>query len=317
MAIDSGYFGMKVGEALTSGAGHISEALQRKYAMQKRQEEIDKQEVERKRIMDIQNKHNAFQTNMQLGSMGVDVQAHPYDPMNPEASLQYMQPYFTKKQEAAALAGAKTQAEIDRINRESEMGGTKPPAGYRPTAQGNLEMIPGGPADLKAQAEMTKTKESQATQDERIANTKMRVDKAIERLGFFTTGLGADTLSKIGGTDARSLKGDLDTIKANLGFDRLTQMRNESKTGGALGNVSDRELTLLTAAAASLDQGMKKKDLEANLLQIKEILDKAKSFPDGMSATADNGMIRVMNKQTGKTGSMPKANFDPSKYDQI
>lgn len=45
------------------------------------------------------------------------------------------------------------QASVDRrfISQQSQIGQNKPPAGYRYTPTGNLEMIPGGPADQKAQ----------------------------------------------------------------------------------------------------------------------------------------------------------------------
>lgn len=54
-------------------------------------------------------------------------------------------------------------------------------------------------------------------------------------------------------TDARQLKGRVETLQSALAFDRLQQMREESKTGGALGNVSNVELGLLAANLAALD----------------------------------------------------------------
>ena len=54
-------------------------------------------------------------------------------------------------------------------------------------------------------------------------------------------------------TEARQLKGRVETLQSALAFDRLQQMRDESKTGGALGNVSNVELGLLGANLAALD----------------------------------------------------------------
>lgn len=48
----------------------------------------------------------------------------------------------------------------------------------------------------------------------------------------------------------------LNTIKANVGFDRLQAMRDSSPTGGALGQVTELELKLLQSSLAALDQGM-------------------------------------------------------------
>ena len=45
-------------------------------------------------------------------------------------------------------------------------------------------------------------------------------------------------------------------------------MRSASPTGGALGQVSNRELAALESAVASLDQGLSPKALRENLKQI-------------------------------------------------
>jgi len=53
------------------------------------------------------------------------------------------------------------------------------------------------------------------------------------------TGVGA-FLKNIPYTDALELNTQLDVIRANVGFDRLQVMRDNSKTGGALGNISNQ-----------------------------------------------------------------------------
>lgn len=58
-------------------------------------------------------------------------------------------------------------------------------------------------------------------------------------------------------TDARALNGKISTLKSVLSFDRLQKMRDESKTGGALGNVSNIELDLLGSNVATLDPASK------------------------------------------------------------
>ena len=45
-----------------------------------------------------------------------------------------------------------------------------------------------------------------------------------------------------------------DTVVSNIGFERLQAMRDASPTGGALGQVSDNELRLLSSALGSLSQ---------------------------------------------------------------
>jgi len=60
----------------------------------------------------------------------------------------------------------------------------------------------------------------------------------------------------------------LDTIKANVGFDKLQNMRDNSKTGGALGQVSELENKLLQAVNGALDPAQRDQ-LEQNLSNIK------------------------------------------------
>ena len=83
-----------------------------------------------------------------------------------------------------------------------------------------------------------------------------------------TTGLVGKGASFIPGTDAYNLNQRLLTIKANLGFDRLQQMRDASPTGGALGQVAVQELQALQATIGSLELGQDKKELINNLSKI-------------------------------------------------
>ncbi len=58
-------------------------------------------------------------------------------------------------------------------------------------------------------------------------------------------------------TDGKKLAGYVTTLQSNLAFDRLQKMRDESKTGGALGQVSNIELQLLRDNVAALDPSSK------------------------------------------------------------
>lgn len=70
--------------------------------------------------------------------------------------------------------------------------------------------------------------------------------------------------------DAREMGNYLDTIKANIGFDKLQQMRENSPTGGALGQVSDTENRLLQAVSGALDP-LQETQLIQNLTTIKNL----------------------------------------------
>lgn len=74
--------------------------------------------------------------------------------------------------------------------------------------------------------------------------------------GIAATGIAGAVTASIVGSPSYNLRRRVETIKANLGFDKLQSMRDASPTGGALGQVSERELTLLTAALTTLDPNM-------------------------------------------------------------
>lgn len=94
------------------------------------------------------------------------------------------------------------------------------------------------------------------------------VQEATSLVGGMTTGLAGKAQSFVPGTDAFNLNQRLLTIKANLGFDRLQQMRDASPTGGALGQVAVQELNALQATVGSLEIGQDRKELEKNLSKI-------------------------------------------------
>lgn len=79
-----------------------------------------------------------------------------------------------------------------------------------------------------------------------------------------TTGWGS-LLSAAPGSDSANLAATIDQIVANIGFDRLQQMREMSPTGGALGNVTERELALLQSVVASLRQSQSRDQFLNNL----------------------------------------------------
>ena len=96
------------------------------------------------------------------------------------------------------------------------------------------------------------------------------IDSAIEKSkSFFATGLPGQALQRFAGTDARDLAQAISTVEAAVGFDRLQEMRDSSKTGGALGAINTKELELLSNSLGSLDPLQKPETLRANLESIK------------------------------------------------
>jgi hypothetical protein len=106
--------------------------------------------------------------------------------------------------------------------------------------------------------------------DERRAEAEKLLGEHIRRLvqakeilqdTAFAAGFGAETLSRLGGTPARNVNALLAPIRANTAFGELQKMRQESPTGGALGNVSNIELGLLESSQGSFDLGQSPEQL--------------------------------------------------------
>jgi hypothetical protein len=125
----------------------------------------------------------------------------------------------------------------------------KAPAGYRYTANNELEPIPGGPAAPGLSPKDIQKREAvfpQATSSVKSFETKSeQFIKELETLRD-DPGLNQITGAIYGRTPSVSREGSraqslYDKIFAKGGFQALQDMREASKTGGALGNVSNEE----------------------------------------------------------------------------
>jgi len=150
--------------------------------------------------------------------------------------------------------------------------------GYR------MDRIPGGPEDrTAADAAAAAGKVQQAD----IALGKIKqAQEILNSASIFNpaTGFGAQTAATIGGTNAANFKAVTDTIEANIAFDALAAMREASPTGGALGAISERELTLLGATLASLSQAQSPEQAAKHLAELEtiytQIMEKAAAYPN-------------------------------------
>lgn len=105
---------------------------------------------------------------------------------------------------------------------------------------------------------------------EQASNIISKADKSLNKLGFFNTGFIGGITKRIPGTSAHALDKTLDVIRANLGFAELLKMRQASKTGGALGQVTVREIELLQSTLDSLNIGLKDEQLAESLTFIRD-----------------------------------------------
>jgi hypothetical protein len=99
----------------------------------------------------------------------------------------------------------------------------------------------------------------------RSQRTVDMIQQILPRVGYSTAGVIGATTGKIPGSPAYDFAADLDAIKANIGFNELQEMRNASKTGGALGQVAIQEINFLQSVLGSLQQGQSPDNLRKNL----------------------------------------------------
>lgn len=102
--------------------------------------------------------------------------------------------------------------------------------------------------------------------------------------------VGQAALSGVPWTDYQALETKTNTLRANTAFDRLQKMRDSSKTGGALGQVSEKELALLQDNLAALKPTSKtfRQDLEVIKRAYQRIID-IEMGPDSGSPNYQTG----------------------------
>ena len=97
-----------------------------------------------------------------------------------------------------------------------------------------------------------------------------KAEKAIEQSGTWTAGWLGKMALKLGTTPAEDLESTLDVIKSNLGFEELREMKAASPTGGALGQVTEREIEFLQSTLESLKQKQSEEQLDESLRVVRD-----------------------------------------------
>jgi plasmid stabilization system protein ParE len=196
-----------------------------------------------------------------------------------EAKLEGAIDLLKQKNDATSqMLTQKLEATLDQLRLRADLTGGmgKPPSGYRKTADGELEAIPGGPADVKKQEKYVKDTaavDSMASELDRLA-TQANMIKEHPGLGNITGLMGA--IPNVPGGKAADAESLLSTLKSQTAFSVLQTMRNNSKTGGALGQVSDKEGELLQNNLAALSKAQSLKQYKESLQQIIDYTQNAK-----------------------------------------
>lgn len=205
-----------------------------------------------------------------------------------------------KEDEAGAVAAAQKAVELGALPAELQMRTNAAIEQARGTAQAGV--------DVERQAEAPKRIARNQQALATAGNVEKSIDNAMRLVGPRTTGFVGARLRGIEGTDAFNLASELETIKSNLGFDRLQQMRESSPTGGALGQVAVQELNALQATVSNLDPNQSEEQIRRNIERVRKHYDNWKKVVQqaltqdqasaGQGAAA--GGVRRYNPATGK-----------------
>lgn len=133
----------------------------------------------------------------------------------------------------------------------------------------------------KGQPDQTQAARAFGDRQQRVQLITDTIDKAIEQVGPLSAGVVGASLDDPGGVlgaprralfgqGAANLRATIDTVAANIGFEELQRLRDNSPTGGALGQVTERELKFLQSVLASLSQDQEPKQLKARLRTVKD-----------------------------------------------
>ena len=158
--------------------------------------------------------------------------------------------------------------------RTGDVVGTMPKENY----QEAFEKAEGGKAGERAgelpvlKSKAVSTMEALGRQRALVRDEIGLAKQLIQSSPNMATGLVGGLSKAVPGTAAFQLAKRLESIKANIGFDKLQEMRQNSPTGGALGQVSDFENRQLQAVFGSLEQANTAEDIAYNLRRLEEII---------------------------------------------
>ena len=136
--------------------------------------------------------------------------------------------------------------------------------------------VPGSPAARAIAAEET-AREGQRGLTARQLNPAIDDISTIRHLaevGWGTTGQlsGATRRIPVVGQDAEDMAAAIESLESSISLENLNQMRQNSPTGGALGNVSDRQSAMLGTAFGSLKQSQSREQFLYNLARVENTL---------------------------------------------
>lgn len=175
----------------------------------------------------------------------------------------------------------------------------KPEPGFRFDKNGNLIPIPGGTPARKIAEEDIKKKMAVDAQKAEADLVIKKINDTLGQVNSFSAGgmAGTKDIPLLGqATGASDLASNLDTITSSLGLNKLMEMKSNSKAGASgMGQLSDREMNLLTSALTSVKQSQSPEQLKKHLGDVKTHYQNILKMNQGINPFSQK--VRVSNGQ--------------------
>jgi len=190
---------------------------------------------------------------------------------------------ITKAEADARSADLRRELQANQLQSAKELRAmtgalsqTKAPPGYRMLPDGSMEAIKGGPADTKLTGALNADKQALEGSISGFDRLAVAANETLNHAGLQgITGV-RGKIPNIPGSAAADAQAKLNTLKSQVGFGVLQDMRNNSKTGGALGSVSDAEGKRLEANLAALENAQSVEQMRDSLKKIVQYAEDAK-----------------------------------------
>lgn len=186
-----------------------------------------------------------------------------------------------------------------------------PPAGYRMNPDGSMSIIPGGPAQVQADAradaaaarraaEEAKAEQKRQGESMRQSEAAASANQLISAIDTLTRSPGFDSLGTTWGdaqtgfpfirNDAKDSKAQLENIAGQVALATMSRLKALSSQGATgFGALSEKELGLLQNSLATLQSGnISNAQLKASLKVIRDVMEKTANWrvPDSAPAAA-------------------------------
>jgi hypothetical protein len=256
--------------------------------------------IDPRSLVDLLNRDTGTQTQQAIGGLGTTLANAMQQKRLQELEQQKLaqQQAELQQKELQSLAQLQQQKELkerelaqtSRIEGRkadiAEQGINKAPKGFRYTASGSLEAVPGGPEEAKQQKQVAADVVKKQSAKEKATKAYQAADEALKILDKGVKGapiLSANmrVLGKyVGGTKSADLDSRLQTLKAIVGFKELNDLKAASPTGGALGQIAVKELEFLQSVQGSLNEKQGDQQLIQTLKEVRESYKRLKDAID-------------------------------------